>query len=229
MKNLVLILLIIAVFFACAVVGYQAAKVFPGDEKPPVNALNNPSEQHKLIVIHVDALDAANPRIVSVWFLSLFFHDELPPTISLIQIYPSSDALTSQIMERSFSVNGDRDPPAAFWQSIRAQKIEWDDYMIIDQVTVNRVLGWIIGPGNYDWVNQATRDNPREVESLLKQACTGLGGIDHRETAPFSWGDLVPAHFHSRLPMERALAYWEQITKAEKPIKCEVTVLTTKK
>lgn len=229
MKNLVLILLIIAVFFACAVVGYQVAKYFPGGEEPPVVDSDDTSEQHKLIVVHVDSLDSQNPRVISVWFLSLFFHDDLPPTISLGEIYPAADPLVSQIMERSFSLNRDGDPPAAFWQSIRSQNFEWDDYIVLDAVTVNRMLAWIIGPGDYNWVNDALREDPVQVDLLLTQVCEGLGGIDHRQTAPFSWGDLVPAHFHSQLPMEEALAYWERITKSQQPVKCEVVVSSPQK
>jgi hypothetical protein len=185
MKNLVLILLIIIIFFACAVLGYQFAL---NNDNGRATQVSDPREQHRLIVIHVDALDSASPRIVSVWFLSLFFHEGLPPTISLAKIFPASDALTSQVMERAFSLNRDNDPPATFWQTIRAQNIQWDDYMVLDQVTVNRVFGWILGPGDYDW------------------------------------GDLVPVHFHSSIPMEEALAYWERITKAQELVRCDVVV-----
>jgi len=221
MKNLVLILLIIIIFFACAVLGYQFAL---NNDNGRATQVSDPREQHRLIVIHVDALDSASPRIVSVWFLSLFFHEGLPPTISLAKIFPASDALTSQVMERAFSLNRDNDPPATFWQTIRAQNIQWDDYMVLDQVTVNRVFGWILGPGDYNWVNTALQENPDEVKRLLTQACEGLGGIDNRETQAFSWGDLVPVHFHSRIPMEEALAYWEQITKSKEPVRCDVVV-----
>jgi len=223
MKNLVIVLLILTVFFACAFVGYQIAGNLDILETTEIPT-SGETQQYRLIVVHVDDLASDNPRLISTWFLSLFFQDGLPPTITFAKIYPASTDEGSLILERSFDLDRDKDPSAFYLQSIRAMHIQWDGFLVMDQMVAERTLNWVIGPGDYSWVASAMRENPGEVKRLLEQACHNVGGIDNRETATFSWGDLVPAHFHSNLPMEKALVYWERVTKSSEPLKCDVVL-----
>lgn len=226
MKNAVIILMAIFVFFLCAIVGYQLAtqSSFGQDGGPPMDQTSgNKGEQHNLIVVHVDQLDSPQPQLISVWFVQLFFFEGTPPTITFAQIYPTrSESTTSRAIERSYSLSADGEPAPGFWQSIRALNVNWEGFLVVDQMTMDRILAWANGPSDISWVQAALRDNPEEIQRLLKQTCKSVGGIDRREADPFSWGDLVPAHFHSNLRMEAALAYWEKVTNAEMPIKCEV-------
>lgn len=225
MKNAVIFLIIILVFLACGFVGYQLATRI--DPARTALAGSTPGrtgqgEQHNLVIIQVDRLDITQPRLVSVWYVSLFFMGGEAPRLSFGQLFPTrSSASVNQSIARSFDLDDQGDPSTGFSRSLDTFKIKWEGYLLVDDITAQRVLEWINGPGDYLSILSSGADNSAARNQLAGQSCKAVAGIDKRQGPPLQWGDLVPAHFRSNLRMEDALAYWNRVTTASSA-QCEV-------
>jgi hypothetical protein len=226
MNKIALLLLVILIFVFCAVIGYQVANQMSPTQATAQVATAGADlkgEQHKLVLVYVDQLGDQQPKLISVWFISLFFLEGAPPTLTFAQIYPTrSNPNMNQAIEQSFALDGQGDPVNAFWQTIQALKIKWEGFLIVDNQTAQRVMEWVNGTGNYISILTNMPDHPTEGQQLLTQTCKLISGISNRQTAPFVWGDLVPAHFRSNLRMEVALAYWNRVTTSTQEARCEI-------
>ena len=226
MKNLVLVVII---FLLCALVGYGAAVRFdrvlsPGSTSTPTLDIDGPQgKQYNVILIHVDRLDRPQPRMVSVWFVSLYFIEGAPPTLTLAQIYPTpGNPGPHQSIEGAFSLTQEGTLSPGFWKAIKTLHIQWKGYLLIDDFTVQTVMEWINGPGDFPGVIGATQNNPQESQRILVQTCESFGRLQSHGPAPFDVNDLIPAHFRSDLQMQEALSYWNLLTTSTLPIKCDV-------
>lgn len=224
MKAVLVFLLALLAFFACAVLGYAIAQQTGALPEPPAVTLPADvpgSEQHNLVIVQVDQLDAEKPRLVSVWFVSLFFLDDTPPRLAFVQLYSQQSTKTiSQNLERNFSLSESLEPSANFWRAVKAFDIDWEAYFVVDNVSTQRILEWVNGPGDYvspfGW--------PGLTQPLINQTCGSLAGLASREAPAFDWTGLAPDHFHSNMRMEIAMAYWDDMLDPQKKLICEVII-----
>ncbi len=225
MKGLILVIII---FLICAVIGYEVAvhlseSAVTGQGTAVATADGVRGVQHNLVIIQVDDLDSQQPRMVSAWFLSLFFVNGASPTVTLAQMYPTrANAAIVQSFERSFSLDAQGDPSPAFWKAVSALKIRWEGYILVDNVTIQKVMEWTNGPGTYPALLGTTQDHPQESKQTILTTCQSIGGIANRGKAPFEWADIVPDHFRSDLRMEVAITYWNEMTRTNMPVNCQV-------
>jgi hypothetical protein len=229
MKGLLLFLVILVVFSACAWLGYQAANrvdlaQVPNQEGVDPDQGGSFNEgQHNLIVVHVDHMSGVNPQLVSVWYVSLSFLNDTRPHMDMGRLYPSgATPELAQELERSFSLLPNGEPSRGFWNAVKDGGFQWENFLVVDNATVQMVLGWINGPGDYPAILGGPAEQAVVFKDVLMRTCDTMGKLDSRGKAPFSWGDLVPAHLHSNLRMEIALAYWNEITRADQPVICLV-------
>lgn len=226
MKNLLVIFLILLIFSICAVIGYNAANrfdlpTFEAQQAPTNVAPGEKTEQHNFIIVQVDQLGVDKPRLVSVWFASLFFMEGTPPTLTFAQLYsPFSNGNQSRSLERAFSLTSSGEPSAGFWRSVRSYKIKWEAYFVVDQNSTQRMLEWVNGPA--DFISPFFE--PEKTQALVQQTCQSLAGLSSREAPAFDWTGLAPEHFRSNLRMEIGLAYWNRMVVKDQQLRCEVIV-----
>lgn len=221
MKAVLVILIALLVFFACATLGYQLAMqtgVWPGEAPRPTAAVSTlGAEQHNLVIIQVDQLDADKPKLVSVWYVNILFLEDTPPTLSFAQLYsPESSKATARNLERNFSLNSSLEPSNSFWKAVKATRVEWEAYFVVDNISTQRILEWVNGSGDYI----TPFNSADQSRNVITQTCQSLAAISSREGPAFDWAGLAPDHFHSDMHMEIAMAYWNRITKSTKPISC---------
>lgn len=226
MKGLVLVIII---FLLCALVGYQVANYlgpFIGDPGLEANSeVASSRNELSVILIHVDRLDLSQPRIVSVWYVSLFFADSAPPRVALAQMYPAPGiAGRNQAFERSFSLTHDGKPSPVFLRALKNQDIQREGYLLVDDFSVQSIMEWTNGAGDYPGLLGSAQSHPLESEQALKHACEDFSRLEEHGPAPFSINDLLPAHFRTDLSMDKALRYWEIMTTSEAPIRCDVVL-----
>ena len=225
MKKVIVILLATLVFFACSFIGYQLAnRVDPAKftSSGAASGRVGQGEQHNLVILQVDHLDSYQPKLVSIWFASLYFMQGNPPMLTFGQLYPTrSNNNINQSIARSFALDGQGEPSTGFLRNLETYKIKWEGYLLVDAVTVERVMEWVNGPGDYISLLSSGSDSSTERNQLALQSCRGITGIDTRQSPTLQWGDLVPAHFRSNLHMEDALAYWNRVTTARNA-RCEI-------
>ena len=85
MKNLLLLLFVIMIFFACAFVGYEAMTRIdqqPAEGTPVVVNTVSADTLHYFVLMQVDSLNTPTPRLTALWFLSLYLTDGHPPTVT---------------------------------------------------------------------------------------------------------------------------------------------------
>jgi hypothetical protein len=225
MKVVILLLIIFLIFFGCATLGYQIAdgQDAARAKTPTVDLQGMRSEQHNLILVRVDNLDAQQPRLISVWFVSLFFVNDNPSTLTLAEIYPpKTETAASRILERSFTLSSDGDPAPGFWHAVETYNIKWESFVMIDSAGADELLNWLIGPGAYQGTLQAAEADKGESQRLVEQICGAIVSANSRDIGLFNWTALVPRHFRSSLRMETGLSYWSRMTGAEKPVRCEI-------
>jgi hypothetical protein len=225
MKVIILLLIVILIFFGCATLGYQIANVQDASmgKAAATDSDGMRSEQHNLILLRVDRLNDEQPRLISVWFVSLFFVNDIPSTLTLAEIYPPKTPTgASRSLERSFALSSNGDPAPGFWNTLEVYKIQWESFVMIDTVGAEELLEWLIGPGDYQSVLQAAEVDQRESQRLVEQICGSIVSAKSRDIGLFNWTTLAPQHFRSSLRMETGLSYWSRMTSAEKPVRCEI-------
>lgn len=225
MKKVVIILLFILVFAACGILGYQLAnQTNPAQPQTRSAAAGRvgQGEQHNLVIIQVDQLDSFQPHLISIWYTSLYFLEDKPPALTFGQLYPMrTNQTVNQSIKNSFGLDGNGEPSAGFWRNLDTFKIKWEGYLLVDNVTIQRVLQWINGPGDYASILASGPEASDQRNQLVEQSCQKIAGIDQRQGPALEWSDLVPAHFHSNLSMEAALSYWNRV-KTAKDVRCEI-------
>lgn len=228
MKKFVVFIVAPLIFCLCAVIGYSIASqndfLDLGKTVEPVDSEGG--EQYNVLIIQVDQLDGLKPRLVSVWYVSLFFMDDSPPTLTFGQLFaPYSGTESAQRLARAFALTAGGEPASGFLRAVESFKIRWDAYFVVDYFSTQRMLEWVNGPGEF------TRpfDDPQQTRALLEQTCQSLAGLStrqaplsNRQVPPFDWTGLAPHHFHSNLRMEIGLDYWNRMNSTEEPVRCEI-------
>lgn len=222
MKNILRLVLIVFCFTVFAALGFGLADWnSSGSAQSTTSApVTSEPKQHNFILVHVDQMDGAQPRLISVWFLSYLLMEQSRPRIVMAQIYPSD---AGNNLQAAFSLNDQGEPVDAFWRQMRALNVvKWDGYLMMDNLTVQRILEWTQGPGNYTSAFADTMQDIHLEKTLLQSTCDDITGIDLRERSDLHWDDLVPSHLHTDLKMDVALTYWKQITNAPGMDRCDV-------
>ena len=179
------------------------------------------SEQHNVMVVQVDQLDAEGPRLESVWFVSIFFMENVPPSLTFVQLYsPSATSENARAIERAFSLNPGGEPGEAFWKALEVFEVPYEGYFLVDRFSAQRLLEWANGPGDH----VSPLADPQNSRLLLEQTCQSISGISLRETTPFDWTGLAPKHFRSNMRMEKAVDYWRKLTSSETALRCDMIV-----
>lgn len=225
MRKFILILVVILVFAGCAIVGFQLAQ----KTSPPAQVVDptpgfpdNRSEQHNFIVLRVDDLTNAKPKLISVWFVSLFFVNDNPNSLTLAQIYPPrAPSQKSLLLNRNFSLTDEKDPLPPFWDAVEQYGFRWEGYIMLDTQGANFFLQWLVGPNDFQGALDEAAKSPENSLRMAKQTCQSITDSSGRSLGQFDWGNVVPDHFHSSLNLETGLGYWDRMTDAKNTVQCE--------
>ena len=223
MKAIVLILLILLVFLGCALLGFQAAgQLNPSqaDSREPVLDAEFKGEQYNLLLMRVDQLNSPQPKLISIWFVSLFFLADNPTTLTLAQIYPSNSP-SSLSLEQTLAFTAQGEIAPAFWEKMADYGFNWESYVVVDTVGANSFLQWLSGPGDYTGVLEAASGSRENGLRMVEQTCNSIASASGRDIGQVNWSDLMPAHFRSNIRLEAGLVYWDRLIDTG-PVRCEI-------
>lgn len=148
-KSLAIALLIICTCFF--VFGYWSGQnlngfldglLDPGSTKALANSNELPNHQKNILVVEVDRLETAKPRLISVW---LMLYIKNTPKITWMPLYlASSDnkgdsSFRNIITDKKFILGENKTLPTQFESSLRKNDIWWHGYIITDQQGINRL------------------------------------------------------------------------------------------
>lgn len=221
MRNILVLLFVILIFFVCATIGFNLASQ-QQLSNPLLQILPISRNQHNLIVVLVDQYQKPSSQLVSVWFVSLYSVESNPPELAFSQIYsPQSTSDLSKALGTQFSITSHGDPGNNFWKVIRSHKIDWENYVVVDLPAAGRTLEWLTGL-NYN-AEALTAMFSKEEDSavLVGLICKSLPGmVDRQQT--FHWRELIPGHLRTSMRLEDGLVYWEMATAFGAPARCDV-------
>ncbi len=225
MRTFILILIAILVFAGCAVVGYNIARnLNPGVEVVEATPAfpDQVSEQHNVMVMRVDDLNAKEPRLISVWFVSLFIVNNNPNSLTLAQIYPPrASSPRSMVLERNFILDEEKNPYPPFWDAVKQYNFEWEGFILFDTRGANLFLQWLVGPTDFQAALDEAARSPENSLRMAEQTCQSITDSSGRSLAQFEWSSVVPNHFHSNLNLETGLKYWDRMTDPSSTVHCE--------
>jgi hypothetical protein len=151
------LLLFIAIFTAAIYLGYRVgfnspAPVMPVEAKKaavtsvvsPAGVL--PNGQISLLLVTVDSLQAARPRLESVWLVELVPPD---PRLTLLSVYPSfstEDAQRDTRLASAFLVEASPDSlqvGQAFLKTLQNRNLFWSGIVLLDKSALAQTLDYL--------------------------------------------------------------------------------------
>jgi len=191
------------------------------------------STQHNLLVIVTDHMELPTPVLRSVWLLI-----NLPSQNSLtfVPLFPASyknSASRDLILEKSFSLNANGSPSNKFLKNLKQFDFWWDDYVVIDEVSLAKFVdlaGGIKVENNFIKASQietgaylsnkdpskSLRTQYRIIEQLCNKAPLIMIHPDFRNITPF-----LASHIRSSIPVDIMHKGLLTIYESESIIKCE--------
>lgn len=225
MRTWILLFIAIIVFVGCAVVGYNIARNM--NQPPELSGISADipvpiSEQHNYIVLRVDDLRSSRPRLVSVWFVSLYLVSENPNALTLAQIYPPKVVTQkSTALDRTFALSTEGGPVPAFWDAVKRYNLQWEGYILFDAQGANLFLQWLVGPADFQGALDEAAKNHENSLRMAQQVCKSITDSSGRSLGDFAWSQVVPDHFRSSLLLQTGLVYWDRMTDPEHSVRCE--------
>jgi hypothetical protein len=221
MRNILVLLFVILIFFVCATIGFNLASQ-QQLSNPLLQILPISRNQHNLIVVLVDQYQKPSSQLVSVWFVSLYSVESNPPELAFSQIFtPQSTSELSKALGTKFSITSHGDPGNDFWNVIRSNKIDWENYVVVDLPAAGRILEWLTGMNFNAETLTSTLSKEEDSAVLVGLICNSLPGMVDKSQA-FQWRELIPGHLRTSMRLEDGLVYWEMATAFGTPARCDV-------
>ncbi len=225
MRKPVIVLTIIA-FLACFGIGLYLAEVVPGtgiiqgeSGKAP---LSTPASryQHNILVIRVDDLQAQSPQLVSIWGLIIYFPE---PKLIFQRVYPLGMVDMNQI-QGSFALSSKKIPSQSFLKILNEKlNIQWDNYILIDSQASDAFSAWAGGPPVGQPEVLADSNQLIKVEGeAVRQACTKFAAQSQGQSDSFDWGQIIPDHMQTDIPLDFGLLSLNRLREPGQPIQCDI-------
>ncbi|HEX2979082.1 MAG TPA: hypothetical protein VHO48_02350 [Anaerolineaceae bacterium] len=231
----VAIILSIIVFTACLVLGIQAGNSSslgnPNDPNPAEQTVATLAPQRTLLLVGVDDLQAASPRLISLWVL--FYRTDLSH-VTVLPLYPNSDTARSQEISQAFTLTDERAPSDTFFSALKAERFQWTGYVLADQAATSQMIDWLQGVD----LQGATLDGAGALASLVDPWADLPGALDSQRRlgeglcakvaqlpSDSGWlaqtAGLIPTHLRTDLGLEMVFADWGALKGAAAPLSCE--------
>jgi hypothetical protein len=227
------LIFILLLFAACAVGGYLlASKSQLGTSSNTSVASGNvatalASQQQNYLLVRVDDLTAADPRIVEAWMVLTLYSD--PPQIMFVPIYPRYDAAQDSELASAFALDSQGNMGSKLVAKVSEMfKVTINGYILTDAAGMNAIASWFgidsiaagIYPAQSDTEKHAILLNS---QTFLQKVCSQIkNGKALQQYASIYWSQLIPNHFQTDMSFEQLTASWERVTHASPPQQCDV-------
>ncbi len=201
-------------FLLCLFLGYQAAQLLtsPAEKKPGDLASETDSSQSNILIVHVDHLDAEEPKLISLWVA--FSYQADPASLTFLPLYPSAKAGEPDLAER-FSLSKDKEISASFLESLRKNySFQWKFIVIIDQEGADYWAG-ALDAGEFVQPFEEGKEALLKPEiDLLAKFCGNLREHGSGILDGLDWGQISPEHMRTNIPLGQLRGDWDRIQKS---------------
>ncbi len=224
------IVFILLVFIVFAYLGFQAAsnlKTNPSAAGLPVNAATAlASTQQNYILIHVDDLTQAKPKLISAW--GVFVYYASVNQVMFIPMLPSYDAAVQTSLASEFSLDKTGQVNSRFISQLQQKfNVKITGVVVTDNTGLSLFNNWVAGQSNPILAAPPQGDDEKHVvllnaQGFFQTVCTA---VQNKSTDLFStidWGQLVPGHFVTNMSFETIMADYQKLMKSSAPNQCTV-------
>jgi hypothetical protein len=220
---------LLIIFIACLALGFFAAgKIQPSPSSTPTINVPDQIFHQNLIIIQVDDLKTANPKLFSVWgiFIDIYQDNSLEMAYMPLYPIPESPALEEEIIS-SFTLNANRDVSPKFLQSLKNNyNYLWDNYIILDQRALRILSDWITGiPSDPSTILPLDASGKHvlinDQENLLRDICQSMQSEILGKKVPFNWKKIYPNNFQTNQVESILFQNWEKIISVKTISQCK--------
>jgi hypothetical protein len=251
-KKSLLLFPILLFLAACSLLGYlavtsaglpvQAAGALPvaaADNGPfPTVQKAASNGQRNVLLVGVDRLDAAQPRLEGIWLVAY-----LPPTprLTILPLYPASlsgGAPEDTRLESLFRLLPGGAPDPAFLSALQEKDLWWNNYAVVESSLLGQLAdlagGVSLGEGEMDgqallaslphaWDNpkKALRAQAKAMQALCGEAGAVIPHLDANQVYP-----MVASRIASDLNAGQILKSWQDLQKSGDSLSCEFPTLS---
>lgn len=221
MKNRTLYLIFLAIYLVSFGMGFAFSGLRQANAKL---AQQDSNRQANWILVHVDDMTIAHPRLVSVWGLFLTFTPG--PQLYFKSFYMSGQNYDKPPeLARVFSVKADRTLSKGFMQALDHLNYRRDGLVILDGEAFDQFVGWAQRPIEIASplvpVTGPIQTAERETKFFLN-ICDTVKSPDLARLVYLTWTGLYPTHLISQPSLESLTNLWARVIDSNIPPHCEV-------
>ena len=208
------IFLALLAFLLCLFLGYQVSQLLtsPAEKQPGDLTSVTDSSQSNILLVHVDRLDAEEPKLISLWVA--FSYQADPVSLSFLPLYPTGKTGESDLAAR-FSLSKEKDISASFLEALRKNySFHWKYIVIIDQVGAGYWAGLLNGSEFAQPLDEGNDALLKPEIELIANFCGNLRERGSGVLAGFDWGQISPDHMHTNFPLDQVASDWDRIQKS---------------
>ena len=172
--------------------------------QPDISQQRSP-QQKGAVIVQVDDITAAKPRVQAIWILRVNFNE--PGALWLLPLYQTNHSTPeSEALAQSFALRHNGSPAYSFTRQLSLQEISWQHYLILDN-TARQELLHFLAPG------ADAGDETILFQSICQQL--RLGSDIQEQTA--AW-QAAAHHLHSDLTLIDLQTAWQRLNQSRRPI-----------
>ena len=215
MQKFLRILIIIALFMMCLLIGAKLANVsLSADENSTTAPDTQEQNQIRLLVFVVDELNQKNPRLNAVWSVIIYYQDS--KGIMFIPITDKNEEGFKDL-NRNFVLTSDKNPHEKTIKYFNTKfKTKWDANIILDHFAADYLIQWITH-SSFDMNAMVQPSN----SDLIENMCALITSRELSSLDTLEWTVITPDHFKTNLAFDRIMDGWQKLSE-DNPILCEI-------
>lgn len=224
------IFLILLVFAAFAYLGFQAASTLRANsaiDGMPANAATAlASTQQNVLLVHVDDLSAAKPKLISVWGVFVYYANN--NQVMFIPLLPSYDSAVQNQMLTDFSLDKSRHISTRFISRLQQKfNIKVTGVVMVDNAGLSILSTQFTGQTNP--VVAAVPEGKDQIHLVLmngqfffQSICATVQSKNKDIYTALDWGQLAPDHLVTTIPFETIMVDFQKVFGSSASNQCSV-------
>lgn len=224
------VFIVIVIFVVFAYLGFQAAsnvKVNNAVGSIPANAATAlASTQQNILLIHVDDLTQAKPKLISVW--GFFTYYSSTNQVIFLPLLPSYDASTQSAFAGKFALDKARQVNKDFVTLLQKKfNIKVTGVVVTDNAGLSFFANQLAGQTEPILAVPPENDDQKKVvlmnaQFFFQTICTLIQNKNADSYTNLDWKQLVPDHFSTSLPFETIMVDHQKLFRADAVNQCVV-------
>jgi nitric oxide reductase large subunit len=224
------VFIVMVIFIVFVYLGYQAAanlKTQSAVGSVPANAATAlASTQQNVLLVHVDDLAQAKPKLISVW--GFFAYYSTPNQVVFLPLLPSFDPTVQSTMMGRFSLDKNRQVSRDFITALQQKfNIKVTGVVVTDNTGLSFFTSQLTGQTEPVLAAPAETDEQKRLvltnaTFFFQTTCTSVLNKSGDVLTNLDWKQLAPDHFSTTLPFETIMVDRQKLFSSDAVNQCVV-------